>query len=232
MVRFVAATLLVLALAGCSSEKPADDPIFTVGEGVSEAPPVPVPSVANTTYTDILWLAEAPKMTTTFPSAGAVEESPLVSDTPGVSSATWSYPLTRLGALTNGNATLWVRLPSNAIDYGYNPTSPGCPWTLVLGVRYATDGSQTIHGSSCEPNSQPVSAGGEGPVDFTFHVGAVGASFEPGDTLFIRLTTKWVVPPGGDSIVVLSSADEFESRIEVPTLQEVVQDLAGQLLTT
>lgn len=217
MVRvMVAATLLMLGLAGCSTgqevaiETPTPSATSS-SAAASVAPPVPL-------LTDTLYLLDAPHMAATLNARTEPFRSPVPSAADQVSGILgaspilkWSMPRPNLTALA-GSAIIWVDVQGFVAHQ--DATNP-CFWQLSLRLD-RDDGGFYATSAGCveEPAVVPE---GIRAIEFAFE--GIDVSSFVGEELSIQLTTTALAAAPGATVSALSGSLEHDSRLTVVGIQ-------------
>ena len=205
----VAACLLLVGLAGCSSTPESPD---AEAASSSSSPSVlvfeePVPK------TDRLYLLDAPHMAGTIPAGGAEHRTLLPSylvtdeDPP-----LWTLPRPELGVY-HVTASLWVDVQGTHA----NPNSPtgGCFW--IISLRISSDNGFYAWGSECPAHEAATVAPGIRELQVTFP--AIDVADVPGNQVSLLVTGGSGTSSPGSTIELLSGSAEHPSWLAIEGMQ-------------
>lgn len=196
----------VIALAGCSTNSPAEQPSASTTTSVPLSPSIPQMPVGPI-LTDTLFLMEAPHLNGQRPTGADPYQGRVPFDAdPLAIPLEWSMPYPSLSTIT-ANGTLFFEVRGSAYS-----TTPECFWGVSM-VAEAADGSG-IGSAFCASEQFAVTPGIK-QVDFaiTLEVGNMLA-----EHLRLSVTTSGISPPGTTLILMAGSAD-YPSHLTIAGLQ-------------
>lgn len=225
-----AAALLMLALSGCSGG--GGDEAGGAGAGASASSsmtttgPPPKPPVTS----DTLHLLAAPDMAVALPIGGSEQRTGTAGDFGGPGggggggqdgpTAQWTYQMTGYSNVTTAEVHVWVEILDTLAPFPPNPFNANqqqCTW--IVRLELGADGEPHF-GCLAEPPG-PINPGTR---ELIFDLVGLDAELELNETITLAFQRNAFSASPEDSVYVLSGTDEYDSRIVLAGLKEVVPE--------
>lgn len=221
------AALLMLALSGCSGgsdDGGASSSSASSSSSMTSTGPPPKPPVLS----DTLHLLEAPSMDLVLPAGGQEFRTGTAGDFGGPGGgggggqdgppAQWTYQVTGYSNVTTAEVHVWVEILDTLAPFPPNPFNPNqqqCTW--VVRLELGADGEPHF-GCLAEPPG-PINPGVR---ELIFDLVGLDAELELNETITFTFQRNAFSASPNDSVMVLSGTQEYDSRLVMTGLKEVV----------